>query len=120
MNTFQKVRCMECGYEKELMFDESTVTRLILSQRCFECDFWYRLYILRDDPSMVRIDGKNYHLGQEYGVKEDAKGFGGRRFDIRFFKGATITTTNLSFNGVIPDNFKERLPDNAEFVEDEK
>lgn len=120
MKTTQKVQCNECNEEKELMSDDATAVRLIASQRCWDCDFWYRLYILRDDQSVIRIDGKHYHLGMEFGIAEEDKAFGGRKFKIRRLNGCEITTTNLSFNGVIPANFKDRLPDNAEFMEDKK
>jgi len=42
-------------------------------------------------------------------------GCAGRRFWIRFFDGRTITTNNLWCQGEIPEEFREELPDNAEF-----
>lgn len=43
-------------------------------------------------------------------------GFDGQRFYIRFFDGREITTNNLWHNGIIPQEYREQLPDNAEFI----
>ena len=44
------------------------------------------------------------------------KGFGEHHFKIRLNTGETIETSNLWHQGVIPDEFKESLKDNAEFI----
>lgn len=43
------------------------------------------------------------------------RGFSGRRFWIRFKDGSTLTTNNLWYQGKIPDEFRDELPDTAEF-----
>jgi len=45
------------------------------------------------------------------------RGFSGRRFDIEFLDGRTVTTRNLWDHGVIPPKWRERWPDNARFVQ---
>jgi len=47
---------------------------------------------------------------------EPFKGFGGRDFSIKFYDGRDIKTSNLWYQGEIPERFKEFLSDNAEFV----
>jgi len=73
------------------------------------------------DPSQVRIDGYMYDIRAELppipSVPEPTggKGFGGRRFIIRFHDGRVVETRNLWMIGIIPDEYREALPDNAVF-----
>lgn len=120
-NTSKTVRCGECGEVKGLdLFDEATQAKLIFSARCFECEFWYKLFILKDDPRMLRIDGKHFYMGEQLVHTPQGwtgSGFGGLEFEIqRFDLEHPQRIKNLNFNGIIPRHFKERLPDNACFV----
>ncbi|GHC38526.1 hypothetical protein GCM10010348_77350 [Streptomyces anthocyanicus] len=74
-----------------------------------------------DDPAKrVVVDGEHYMLGDDSPTFPKAyKGFGGRRFTIKFFDGRTITTGDLWYQGVIPSKWRERYPDNARFVRPE-
>jgi len=69
-----------------------------------------------EPANRVVIDGEHYMLGDN---TAGMKGFGGRRFDIEFFDGRRVTTTDLWFQGVIPPKWRERFPDNARFVQPE-
>jgi hypothetical protein len=84
--------------------------------------FWDQKVAVRDDPASVRIRGHHYHIGPETGgvwrKYPGRRGFNGRKFTIRFFDGRIVTTTNLWGQGRIPESHRERLPDNAEFVEE--
>lgn len=73
------------------------------------------------DPNQVRVDGYMYDVRPETpptpGFREPTggKGFGGRRFVIRFHDGRVVETRNLWMIGIIPDEYREALPDNAVF-----
>lgn len=41
---------------------------------------------------------------------------GGRKFHIQMHDGQVIETTELWHQGTIPEHFRERLPDNANFL----
>lgn len=87
--------------------------------RCHECfldDFWRRKLACKDDPKTARIDGSHYFLGKE---KEPGRwnGFGGRWSTIRFNDGRIVKTCDLWTQGVIPEKWREQLPDNAKFTE---
>jgi len=71
---------------------------------------------------------KNYNNGDEIVVNKIAffvddekqigtyRGYDGRRFKIRFKDGTEKETTNLWYNGEVPDEYKDVLVDNAEFI----
>ena len=107
------MNCIICNKE----IKESKYTNNILcSSECFITDFWNQQVINKDDPKIVRIDGIQYKIGSENNTNS-FRGYGGRKFRIKLLNGDIIETTNLWNNGIIPDSFKELLPDNAEFQE---
>lgn len=81
--------------------------------------FW--LEIIQEKDEHIIIDGVCYYLDRnDLWGRPGWQGFAGRRFRIRFLEtGEIIETTNLWHNGTIPDEFRDLLPDNAEFVEKE-
>lgn len=84
-----------------------------------QIDFWNRARAFaRDEPQRsVRIRGNHYTIWPENDT--GARGFGGRPFTIRFLSdGHTVRTTNLWYQGAIPAQYREALPDNAEFITD--
>lgn len=90
----------------------------------FECHrkkIW--LDIIEEREKHVVIDGECYYLERNNLNGCDRagfKGFGGRRFRIKFNNGEIIETTNLWHNGVIPDEFRNVLKDEAVFIETTK
>lgn len=68
------------------------------------------------DQTIVRVGGKHYQIAPE--KQSGMRGFGGAKFLIRFFDGRSVETTNLWSQGTIPEHFRSRLPDNAEFLPD--
>ena len=44
------------------------------------------------------------------------RGYGGRGIKIKLQTGEIIVTNNLWHNGKVPKEFRDRLPDNAEFI----
>lgn len=111
------ITCKECG-EKEgtKHFHESISTLMEGQNLCFECLFWVKHLEGGDGQERVRIDGKHYIIGEETDAPKNYRGFSGEKFVIRFHDGREVTTTNLWGNGDIPPHFRERMPDNAVFV----
>lgn len=101
--------CKECGNPLECVPDWVINPPTL----CYECYFWTDLF--NHSPNNVVIDGKCYHIDPNEQAKY--KGFGGRKFKIRFLDGTLAETTNLWLNGEIPEHFRGRFPNNAEFIE---
>ena len=104
--------CKECQSEIELKFGKDKNSRLESNQLCWDCDFWMDRIV--SDLPKATIGGKFYYINPN--EHSEFKGFGGRRFKIRFLDGTLTETTNLWLNGEIPERFRDRLPDNAEFI----
>ena len=96
--------CKECGKTEQGTYSPSPRPGY-----CFSCSFWMD----RTEEDGIRIGGQHFTLG-----REDApgmRGFDGRVFRIR--KGdREFLTSNLWSNGRIPEHFRDRLPDNGEFI----
>lgn len=98
--------CKVCG---KVIPDPAPYSLQICSQTCFYEDFWNEAL----DEDAIIIEGKCYHMEPE---KSDStfRGFGGRKFTVKFNDGRVVETTNLWLNGDIP---KERkVSDNAVFI----
>lgn len=85
----------------------------------FAKKFWQEKVQWITDPRrkdrIVRVKGVHYFAAPESGPMA-FRGHGGSLFKIRFFDGREMTSTNLWCQGDIPPEFRELLPDNAEFV----
>lgn len=83
-------------------------------QVCFSCNFWQDK--IEHADKYIRINGNCYHAGPESPqTPSSMRGFDGRRFIILMDDGTRIETTNLWYQGVIPEHFQDELPDNAHF-----
>lgn len=83
-------------------------------------DFWERLLnedTLRPKHSVAIIDGHHYIIEDEFSTSS-FRGFGGRKFQILFDDGYSVATTNLWYQGEIPQEFG--IKNNAKFKEDLK
>ena len=109
----QTVHCRECGRDRQLHLSAADTAKLVALQFCDDCYYWHSFVILKDDPNMARIGGKHYFIGSE---TDSDKGFSGATYQVRFIDGRKVTTTNLNYNGIVPDAWKTRLPDTAEFI----
>lgn len=108
------MNCIICGRE----IKKSSYTNAILcSSECFGINFWNKYVQIKDDPQVVRINGEHFYI-QDENSKSIFRGHGGTKFKIRFFDGREITTTNLWCQGDIPEDYKDLLPDNAEFIKE--
>src|SRR4051812_42246720 len=84
---------------------------------CLECHSWTTLLEAGDG---VVVDGRHYlvEFKSRVGPGEDSGGLGGRRFVILMDDGRRIVTGSLRCQGVIPARFRDRLPDNARFLDE--
>lgn len=84
----------------------------------FTNNFWQGHYeqALKDPKHHPVINGVKYYIDPDESDAAGFKGFGGRKFKIRFNDGTEVTTRNLWHNGEVPDEWRDKLPDTAEFV----
>lgn len=109
--------CKECGKIFSTHYTESTRSVLLEKNICFNCHFWLSKLGIKNNPRTARINGTHYYIEDDKPRNSSFCGFGGAEFNIRFNDGRLVTTHNLWCQGDIPYHFKERLPDNAIFVE---
>jgi hypothetical protein len=109
------MKCKECKSEIQFKWNKGTNELLRINQLCFNCQFWWEKIAQAD--KLIRVDGHCYRIPKPT-VHEIFKGFGGAKFKIKFKDGRVIETDNLWHNGEIPAHFRDRLPDNAEFVKE--
>ena len=93
---------------------------------CLNCTHWEELYEKRLDPEIlsIRVGGRHYQCMLSSINKPPGKyaGFGGRKFIVKVrephIRGManTFYTCDMWTQGTIPEYFREKLPDNAEFV----
>lgn len=129
IRTCQSGKAPECGKETNVrylndtfgiegVFDyEGAIKRVVLCKACFKWEHW--LEKAREFKNTKRIiaiiEGAHYTVcPEEY--PPIMHGYGGRTFAICFIDGREMETTNLWFQGVIPEGLREILPDNATFV----
>lgn len=110
------MKCIICGKE----FDENNSKEAdVCSIACANTlDFWLEK-IANMNKMQIRINNRCYYLKAEDETNTGFRGFSGARFYIRLNDGAELTTTNLWFNGNIPEVFQKVLPNNAMFIEPE-
>ena len=123
--------CRECGEHPSGRWTESCMREMRERQLCFDCNSWTNT-LAKITPDHLVIAGSLYRIGEsEQSIArrcswpivngrlapyyQHVLGHGGAEFIIRYHDGRLITTTNLWAGGPIPDHFRERLPDNAEF-----
>jgi hypothetical protein len=95
------------GWAHEMDAAPSTVLAIVK-----KLPFWEMHYALYDESS-VNVRGTHYRIGPEKG--KGFRGFGGGKFVVKFFDGRVVTTTNLWCQGEISPEYRDRLPNNAEF-----
>jgi hypothetical protein len=115
------VKCKICGKEDRLHYFPDVEKDLMDRQLCFTCGFWDDKIKLLNEPNTVIIDNVFYSIDrEEYKYPSEFRGFGGERFNIKFNDGREITTTNLWCCGTIPKHFRNKLPNNAIFIKENK
>lgn len=84
---------------------------------CYMCNYWAdEIPRVQTNQKCAVIDKKRYTIGDESpSIKH--RGFGGHKHVIKFFDDrGTITTTNLWYQGTVPEHLKDQMPNTAVFV----
>ena len=116
--------CKECG--KRIKVDPSQLN-LFEARLCFRCNFWMRYVTFDDSTNRVSLRHKGHHYVAEMdNAAGGPKGYGGALFVIEMLEfdghptigdnGRIMMCGNLWCQGKIPDNFRDRLPDNCRFL----
>lgn len=107
------LQCEICGKEIHKSPFHGCV---ICGTTCFTVKFWRD--IIFNKSKYAVINGECFCDGGDRPDITDTweLGHSGRRFNIRYFDGREITTNNLWYQGTIPDEYRDELKDNAEFV----
>lgn len=116
--------CRECGELEAANWLEPKRSRLLEMQLCFMCEFWTEKIAWReagdltDGNPVARIDGTHYvlHPFQPNPRYAHCLGFGGRSMTAVFHDGRAVTSNDVWYQGKIPDRFRDRLPDNAQWA----
>lgn len=113
------IDCVECG--KPWHCDDPDYEpwrERIAASLCHKCHFWTVHAANADDPWSVRVAGKHYRIVPEGQGPGGGlfQGHGGKEFVVEFLDGRQTTTRNLWCQGMIPEHFSGRLPDNARFI----
>ena len=104
------MKCKICGKE--------TNDTICNDNDCWRDHFWQEIIAEKDEH--IIIDNNCYAIGDENVGKWEMRGFDGRKFTIKLSDGTIITTTNLWHQGTVPEKFRASLPNNAEFVNENK
>lgn len=115
-----KFICKKCGETVEITESiVSTSKEMDVQQLCFHCNYWTDI-IRRDNNEdkdvFVIANGKHYIIDNE-NSNDYFRGFGGAKFTIKFFDGRMVKTSNLWYQGEIPERFRDELPDNATLIQ---
>jgi len=107
--------CRECGAPELAHYVNRE--QLLDRQLCFTCSLWTdRFHDFGDSQAFVGDDWR-YQTIATIGVGggvQAMKGYGGRVWTIQFLlTGAIIKTDNLWDGGVVPEWFRDRLPQTA-------
>jgi len=82
---------------------------------CLDCYVWENRQRAYSNYSIVVIGKYCYYIGSEC-LSYSRRGFGGRKFRIKYKNGQIITTTNLVDLGKVPEKLQHKMPNNANFV----
>lgn len=114
-----KWNCKECGkIETAVGKNSKQGPHLKGLQICSSCDFWIeKVNMNKTNPELrqVIIEGTHYIAGAEVEKPGWGNGYSGEEFKI-LQNNRIVTTNNLWCQGEIPERFRDRLKDNAEFV----
>lgn len=106
--------CRVCG--KEITNNRWCIP--ICSDECFTKDFWNQKVARKKDKHQVVINGWVYYIADENAA--GSRGFDGAVHYIKFFDGREVRTTNLWSNGEMPEEYRKKLPDNANWMTKEE
>lgn len=109
--------CKICGKEFDKRSYCSPYEDICCSE-CFHINFWNdKVESVRTEPRQVVINGEVYWIGDEDQHPFEFRGFTGLKFKIkRRDTGEVFETTNLWYNGKVPEEYKDKIKDNADFI----
>ena len=119
------MKCSICNKEIEESEFIDEVPPLC-STECFVQYFWdekvkaFNKKTEVNSPIPAIINGTHYMVHPDVPGKTPFRGFGGREFKIRFNDGKEIVTHNLWCQGDIPESHRDKLPDNAVFLQSDE
>jgi hypothetical protein len=109
--------CVICSGVVGTDYNSSMKLTLIQRNMCFSCSFWTDQLAKIGQNDYFVIDGELYmNGGRKDSTSKSFLGFAGREFKIKTNTGKIITTNNLWLRGKVTKWFKDKLPDNAEFI----
>lgn len=109
-------RCVECGDVLNDSYMEPYKTQIHAQKMCMSCLHWSGYVTTASDPTHVVVGGYHYVISPDGRTDCGTLGHGGAEFVIRFNDGREVVTHNLWAQGRVPPHFRDRLPDNGEFV----
>lgn len=78
-------------------------------------DFWEEKIANKNNQNQVVYNHNVYYIGDGKGL---SKGFDGDTFEITFNDGRIVITDDLWYNGELPKEFWDKLPDNAKSIKE--
>ena len=112
-----EIKCKICGkIEESDKWIRSTKEELESNHICFDCNHWRNLYE-HDKTNIHFIVNGTHYIPDDEDSKSHFRGFGGALFVIQSFKGTITKSTNLWCQGDISPEWREKMPDNARFLQ---
>jgi hypothetical protein len=91
---------------------------LMICDEVFSRRFWDEKVVIKDAPYVMRVEHCHYIIGNP-DPTNPFRGHGGAKFIFeRLDTGERIVSTNVWYQGEIPTDYDDILPDNARIVED--
>ena len=110
--------CVKCGMLESANYSDPPRSRLVEQKVCFYCDHWEQI-AANPRKNRLIIEGELYsdggHSPNTY--PRYLLGFGGHLWTIEQGD-RTWVTNNLWGGGTIPQEYRDRLPDNSVFIKD--
>ena len=108
-------KCKICGKTEESSHWING-KEMLEKEHCFECNYWLSLHegdiTNRKDHKYVITNGVHYVIEPENST-DSFRGFGGAKVKINFFDGTETISTNLWYQGPIPERFRNIMLDNG-------
>lgn len=107
--------CKDCGavdYSTSFMQTSEVKKAMDAHGVCWDCAYWLVQIEKKHDTV---IEGRIYSVGNRP-KGGSTNGMAGRRFDIEYFDGRTVTTHDLWAGSDVPERYKSLIPDTARFL----
>lgn len=108
--------CKDCGaVNYSISFTPNCAEKKVIDAEgvCFTCAYW-RVSIAKTHDTVIA--GRIYSVGDVRRAPGPHNGMAGRRFDIEYFDGRTVTTHDLWAGSEVPERYRQHIPDTAQFL----